>query len=313
MGEVHLDIRSIPLPMRNPKIFAAFEALAPPRALTVVTDDEPRPLRTEFESRHPGSCWSERRLGHRCWEVRLGHPESSVGEAPTAAAISKSRLLAGLGESLLAEAAYRARRVAVKRNRIVVDEDVDWPYVGVVERGSVRATLATPLGHEYAVYELFPGDVFGEFAALDGGQTPLRFVGETKDCAVVLLPLEFLLPVMERHRDIGERLSTVSVQHTRALLSYFASLASQTTTARVAQVLLAYAASSGGGMHDALRPLASLTQSGLALRAGTVKEVVSRALAELEQCGALRRRGGHVVALDRDRLLVASKSVRRSG
>jgi DNA-binding GntR family transcriptional regulator len=46
-----------------------------------------------------------------------------------------------------------------------------------------------------------------------------------------------------------------------------------------------------------------MTQIELAAAAGTVKEVVNRALAELEDSGAILRDGGHIVKLDRDKLV----------
>lgn len=307
MDEAYLDIRSVPLSLRYTDVFAAFDALSPSGTLTVVTDDEPRCLRTELESRHPEAHCLQRRLGNHRWEMRLIRSEAPDGISPVSAALLKSRLLQGLGDHVLEEAAYRARRVAIKRNHVIAEEDVSWPYLGIVERGLVRATLATALGHEHAVYEVLPGDVFGELAVLDGGQTMLRFVAEAQDCSIVLLPLDFLSPIMDRHRSVEKVLSMIAAQHIRAALSHFESLVSQTTTARVARVLLSYA-SPAEGLCEALAPLPSLTQVELAMRAGTVKEVVSRALAKLEHEGALRRRGGHVAALDRRRLVEATKA-----
>lgn len=306
MDEAQLDIRSIPSPLRHKKVLATFDALSPLLALTVITDDEPRPLRAEFELRHPGASWLQRRLGERRWEVRLTRLATQVEGSPIETALLKSRLFHGLGSHIIEEATYRARRVTVKRNHVIAEEDVDWPYLGIVERGLVRATFATPLGHEHAVYEVLRGEVFGELASLDGGLTALRFVAETPGCTVVLLPLDFLRAAMDRYRSIGETLVVISAQHVRAVLSHFGSVASRTTTARVARVLLSYALPVEG-LREALAPLPSLTQGELAMRAGTVKEVVSRALAELESAGALERRGGHIVALNRDRLVALEK------
>lgn len=306
MEEARLDIRSVPLPLRHTKVLATFDELPQLRTLTVITDDEPRPLRTEFELRHPGASWLQRRLGERRWEVRLIRLATPAAGSPVAAALLKSRLFHGLERHILDEAAYRARRVAIKRNHVIAEEDVDWPYVGIVERGLVRAMLATPLGHEHAVYEVLPGEIFGELTSLDGGNTALRFVAETPGCTVVLLPLNFLCTAMVRYRSIGETLATIAAQHNRAVLSHFGSIVSRTTTARVARVLLSYASPSDG-LREALAPLPSLTQSELAMRAGTVKEVVSRALAELESAGALERKGGHIIALNRDRLVAIER------
>ena len=45
-----------------------------------------------------------------------------------------------------------------------------------------------------------------------------------------------------------------------------------------------------------------MTQGEIATSAGTVKEVVNRALSELEAEGAVRRAGGRITMLDRAKL-----------
>ncbi len=71
---------------------------------------------------------------------------------------------------------------------------------------------------------------------------------------------------------------------------------------RVAESLLPYA-SSEPGLTLCDPTLLRMTQLQIAWAAGTVKEVVARAIAELELRGALRRKHGHICELNRARLL----------
>ncbi|MBC5828935.1 MAG: hypothetical protein GIW98_01925 [Candidatus Eremiobacteraeota bacterium] len=57
---------------------------------------------------------------------------------------------------------------------------------------------------------------------------------------------------------------------------------------RVASALVVYAPPKDG-LHPALPPLPSITQTQIAVAAGTVKEVAARAIAELEARRALKR------------------------
>jgi CRP/FNR family transcriptional regulator len=195
----------------------------------------------------------------------------------------------------------------VKRNHVVAEQAVNWPYVGIVERGVVQASLATPAGREQTMYEILPHDVFGEVALLDGGHTPLRFIAVTADTSVLLLPSDSVRSLAERFPSVSRALSIAAAQHFRVVLDHFGAHLSQSTTARVAHALLPYALPDEG-MSAVLEPLPSLTQNEIAMRAGTVKEVVSRALAELEGVGALERKGGHIVGLNRAKLIEAAQA-----
>lgn len=307
MDDVRLDVRTVPLPQRHPKIFAMFDALTPGRALVLTSDHEPRPLRAEFDRKRPGAYhWVQRALGDGRWEVRLSHIESDSTDSSVSQTLSKCPLFQDIDASALDFLAYNARRVPVKRNRIAAEQSVDWPYVGIVERGVVQATLATSIGREQTMYEILPNDIFGEVALLDGGHTPLRFNAVTSDTVVLLLPKECIRSLAERFPIIRDHLGMAAAQHFRVVLDHFAAHLSQSTTARVAQALLPYAPPETG-MSDVLEPLPSLTQNEIAMRAGTVKEVVSRALAELEGMGALEREGGHIVRLNRVKLTAVAE------
>ncbi len=72
--------------------------------------------------------------------------------------------------------------------------------------------------------------------------------------------------------------------------------------ARVAKILLEQEASTQEG-----QPVYHLTQQEMAALAGTAREVVGRALKELEAAGAIEMRLGRAVVLSRERLrLLAS-------
>jgi DNA-binding GntR family transcriptional regulator len=87
----------------------------------------------------------------------------------------------------------------------------------------------------------------------------------------------------------------------RAIIERFSAQTSLSTVARVATTLLLHAVADVG-LQPVLPTLADLTQVELAAAAGTVKEVVNRALAELESSGAVQRSGGRIVRVDREKL-----------
>ncbi|MGZ3509581.1 MAG: DUF2249 domain-containing protein [Vulcanimicrobiaceae bacterium] len=297
-----MDVRTIPKRERHAKIFEAFDALEESNALLVLSDHEPRPLHAQFEAAYAGGfVWSQRCVGDGRWEVRLRKYAAPAQENAVLALLRRCAVFADASTDALGRLARGARSVSVKRDRSIVEQGVLWPYVGVVRHGVVSAVLTTPSGREQALFDVFAAELFGEFIAVDGGATAARYVAQTAQTQVLLLPVDDVRDVADRDPAVARELSILCVQRSRAILERYGASLSQPVMARVAKTLLAFA-SPQGGLCEALEPLPSMTQPELALAAGTVKEVVSRALADLESSGALAREGGHIVRLDRAKL-----------
>jgi uncharacterized protein (DUF2249 family)/CRP-like cAMP-binding protein len=306
--DLDLDVRSIPPAKRHPKIFALFASLRAGQTLVLISDHEPRPLRAEFEQTQPGLfTWDQRRLGDGRWETRIARAASC---SPLSGDVQATLLRSVIGKapgSALGDLAHYVRRAAIKRHHCVAEQGVLWPYVGIVESGIVQAQLVTQIGREQAMYDVLPGELFAETALLDRGHVALRHVALTADTVVLLLPIERMRALADRDLAIAHRPSPIeetAAQHTRAILARFAAQIALSSTARVASILLAYAGPMPG-LTSALDPLPTMTQVELATSAGTVREMVSRALAELETIGAVHREAGHLVQLDRSKLIEA--------
>ncbi|HEY1654477.1 MAG TPA: DUF2249 domain-containing protein [Candidatus Tumulicola sp.] len=301
--DVHLDVRSIPPPQRHRQIFALFASLRDGQALLITSDHEPRPLRAEFDRLHGiGFGWAQRQLGDGRWEVRIVRSHELAPDSPIESTLIRSSVFADIPRAGVLDLSHYVRRAAIKRHHCVAEQGVLWPYVGVVESGIVQTQLITAGGREQAIYDVLPGEIFGETALFDRGHMALRYIALTADTVVLLLPIERVRALADGDRSVRRRLQEAAAQHTRAILKRFSAQVSLSATARVATVLLPYA-SPEPGLADALDPLPAMTQVELATCAGTVKEVVSRAVAELEIAGALLRDGGHIAKLDRDKLL----------
>ncbi len=146
MDEIRLDVRSLAPPERHPRIFALFDALGPGGALVLISDHEPRPLRAEFDEKRPGAHqWVQRHVGDGRWEVRLRHAGRGTIGSPVSATLSRCSVFRELDATTLDDLAYHSRRMPVKRGHAIVEQAVNWPYLGIVERGIVQATLATPM------------------------------------------------------------------------------------------------------------------------------------------------------------------------
>jgi CRP/FNR family transcriptional regulator len=84
----------------------------------------------------------------------------------------------------------------------------------------------------------------------------------------------------------------------RHLVALVEDLSFRHVTARVARILLDQDAAAGDPAQGARR----LTQQEMAAMAGTAREMVGRALKELEAAGAIEMRQGHAAVIDAERL-----------
>jgi uncharacterized protein (DUF2249 family) len=55
MKEPHLDVRAMRKPEKHPRVFEWFDALAVGESFVLINNHDPKHLRDEFETDHPGS------------------------------------------------------------------------------------------------------------------------------------------------------------------------------------------------------------------------------------------------------------------
>ncbi len=303
---VEIDVRPMPVSERHPRIMAAFDALEVGAELRIISDHEPRPLRGEFERTRSGRyVWLQRALSSDRWEVTLRR----VPQPPTNGVrdfLQRCALFADASVSTLSaiEAAVTRRNFAHKET--VVEQEAEWNAFGIVEEGTLAAIITSPLGREHTLFEILAGEALGEIALLGGGAVIARFVVTSNSATVLFIPKPVMRAAIESDRTLALAVATLCAQRSRTLIERFAAQTSLSTAARVAAALLPHAAPAAG-LSPVLPSFHNMTQVELATAAGTVKEVVSRALAELEREGALRRRGGRIVELDREKLTRSSR------
>lgn len=302
-----VDVRSIPPHERHPRIFALFDSLAPGEAIELVTDHEPRPLRSQFTAKHAGRfAWDQREVGHAHWEATIRKLDAAAADPATV--IGRAPLFASLNALTISEIAHRARSVKLRRGRAVIEQGVVWPYIGIVASGLVQAVLVTSDGREVALFDALPGDAFGTIALADAGTSPLRFVARD-GTAAILIPIDMIRSRLETDTGLNNAVQSHNAQLMRRTFERFATHIAQPVTARIAAALLAYA-SPDRGMNPALDPLPRMRQVDLAAFAGTSKDMVYRALAQLADSGALERDQGRILRLDRSVLLRFAESVK---
>lgn len=293
-----LDVRPISIADRHRRIFELFDKLGDGQGFLLITDHEPRPLRAEFEQTRTGRfTWRQRCVGSGHWEAVIGKIRRSAERDPLEI-LEHSVMFHGASAEALQTLAASARIASAQAHIAIVEQGAVWPHIATVISGLVQAVIVTPDGRELGMFDILPGDGFGAVALVDGGSSPLRYVARTDDTRVLLVPADSVRTLMRSDLAVANAVSALSAQRLRSVIDRFCAHAAQPIPARVAEALLAYA-SPEPGMNKALPPLPTMRQSELAVIAGTAKDMVYRAINELEQAGALRREHGKIVRLDR--------------
>jgi CRP-like cAMP-binding protein len=293
-------------------IFSAFDSLGVGESLVLVNDHEPRPLRLEFEELRPGRfSWSPRNISSDHWEVEIRPVEPTVLERGSGANPFPSRsVLASLRRSALfddaidatvLQCAAQATQQHLSRGAFIMRQGEQWGFIGIVCEGTLAIISGSAQGREHLLYEVLPLETFGELAALDDGVTFASATVISRTAVVALIPRPTFLKAFADDAGLARGLARVAAQHVRALVERSTAQVSQSTLSRVAAAILPYAPPNRG-MSTVLPPLDVLSLADLAIAAGTVREVVGRALLELEHAHAIERTRGRVVRVDRELL-----------
>lgn len=166
----------------------------------------------------------------------------------------------------------------------------------IIHDGSVKISKLSPEGDEYILHLLGPGDSFNDIAALDGGPTPANAIAMSLVSAW-LLPNDAIQRTLERQPDVARAALRMMGTRVRALSQQIEDLTLYPAITRLARFLLAQAenpALSGPGV----------TRAAIAAHLATTPETISRALAKIQETGAIR--------FDRHRIMITDADALRS-
>lgn len=157
-----------------------------------------------------------------------------------------------------------------------------------VAAGRVKAVRFSPQGRELIIKFFEPYETFGEVGALEGGENPSNAIAAV-DSRILLVPRQALAPLLRRHPEVDTRIMRAMAQKLRYAMSRFEQATLFDVRTRLAAFLLAQRLSG--------QTVCRLSQEEVASMLGTVRQVVGRALAELQSAGAIRVRRGAIEIL----------------
>jgi CRP-like cAMP-binding protein len=174
-----------------------------------------------------------------------------------------------------------------------------WERLGFLVDGSLAMLVTGDDGKERLYEQVEPGHFFGVSSMFDGAPEMARTAVVSRTATYALLDLSHVVKLCRSHGSLAVAFAVTLAQrlrHTTALLSQTHLTAHQ----RIARYLLQFTV--GPGLAPAREPLPLMTQAQIGSAAGTVKEVVGRAVSAFEDYGAVKRVKGHIALIHRELL-----------
>ncbi len=204
--------------------------------------------------------------------------------------ISSLPYFASLDQETRASIASMVVRRSYEPDEIIFLEGEPCAGLFIVHSGHVKIYKSSPEGREQILVISGPRDSFNDVAVFDGGPNPAsaQAMDATELC---IIERSALLDLFERYPRLSQAVVAVLAARCRMLVGMVEDLSLRTVTGRVAKLLLDQAAQGSDSVP--------LTRQQMAARLGTIREMVSRALRELEDEGLIRREGHEIVIPDR--------------
>jgi CRP/FNR family transcriptional regulator len=165
----------------------------------------------------------------------------------------------------------------------------------VLEAGWIKATRMTREGREQALLFLRPVDIFGDIAVFTGTSYPGTVVA-LEPVRVWVIPAKTMLELIPRHPDLAMSIIHHLGERVLHYVNLVEDLSLRSVEARLAHTLLQNARLHDGNLMVPRREWTTFDE--MAIRLGTVRDVLSRALKTLETENLLRVEKQFIVILD---------------
>jgi CRP-like cAMP-binding protein len=211
----------------------------------------------------------------------------------------KIPLFSGLKEEIYGQLASIVRRAAYKKNGIILGEDEKSSNIYIIIKGEVKTTATSVNGREHVLSIHKKNDFFNEASLIGERGQPINAVA-IRDTELIVFHRTDFINFLSKNPSVYEKIIEQLIFRLQKSARQESSLALFDVSGRVARFLMDLAMEDGektaGGEIIITRP----TQQEIALRIGTTRESVSRALKEMESNDLIKIIGKRIVILKQD-------------
>lgn len=242
-------------------------------------------------------------IGHRAMKAK---PPHLVRDAGVLARVTYFR---SLPATELRHLASRCATRTLRPGQILFDEGEPCRGLYIVADGAIEVRQISFRGREQVFHSEGPGATLGEAPLFDRGPYIASAVA-ILPTRTLFVPRADVLDLCRRHPAVALAVLEGMARRVRRFAGIVSDLAFRPIPERLARYI---------GEVAAPRPVAAgteldltLTQAQLAARLGTVRELVARALSQLEESGVIARRRGRIVIRDPRRLAALARGEQSS-
>jgi CRP/FNR family transcriptional regulator len=212
-------------------------------------------------------------------------------------ALRNTELFGDLDEVELAALGERAVERSLAKGELLFLAGEEARGLYVVVRGSLRAFRESPDGRDQVIHVERAGSTIAEVPVFDNLGYPST-VAADDDSVLLFIDKRDVRRLIIEHPRIGLAALKLLAGRLRRCSDLVEALSLSDVGHRIARLLLGEANARGVRTVDGVRFEFGLTQSQMAARVGSVREVVSRSLARLQSEGLVRVEGREIVIPD---------------
>src|SRR5215475_14618814 len=209
-------------------------------------------------------------------------------------ALGKSALFGPLNEAERAAIATRMRRIEFEPDQVVFSRGDPGRQVYLVLAGRIRLSVLTTDGRELAFAHAGPSDIFGEIAALDGGERTADATAISRVRAAIL-PQQTLLEFIESNPRLAAATISFLCLRLRETDLRLEAIALHRIEVRLARLFLSVLQAVSPTAAGSRIPLSlGVSQNELSLLIGASRSKTNKGLKFLEDMHAITREGANL-------------------
>ena len=205
-------------------------------------------------------------------------------------ALGRTPLFKELGAETLRALAARALERRFRKDELLFVAGEEARGLYCIVEGSVRAFRESADGREQVIHVERAGATVAEVPVFDDGVYPSSVAAET-DSVLLFIDKRDVKNLCREHPQIALAALKVLAGRLRRCAELVETLSLREVGQRLARLLLAEARARGDRTGGGFALTLTLTNQQIAARVGSVREVVSRALARLQQDGLVKLEG----------------------
>lgn len=212
-------------------------------------------------------------------------------------ALQHTELFGCLTADELADIAQRAAELHFKKGEMLFLSGEQAKGLFVVVNGQIRVFQQNAEGREQVMHIDTAGSVVAEVAVFDGGPYPASAISDV-DLDVLFIDTHDVHYFCKKYPALAMRALMLMAQRVRRHAQLVESLCFQEVGQRLAVFLLTRAQYAGTPMRDRVAFHLPLSHHEIAVRIGSVRDVVARAFARLKHDGLITAEGHEVTIPD---------------